>query len=505
MKKILLCCAAILAFGFAPARQEIPVVNNLLIRNGVLIDGTGIKRRVASVRIRQDKITAIGNLTPQPDERVIEANGLVIAPGFIDAHSHADGGILETPDAETQIRQGITTAIVGQDGSSHFPLADWFRQMEEKHVALNFASFVGHGTVRGEVIGEQDKRDATAGDLAKMSALVEQEMKSGALGLSSGLEYVPGRYGSTAEVTACAKAAAKHGGIYISHVRNEDNQAFESFGELIHIAREAHLPAQISHIKLGSAKVWGKAKAVLKMMADAENNGLDISADVYPYTYWQSTPRVLIATENFDSRKEWEEGLAAVGGAQNVRLTGYSPNPSWEGKTVPELSAQTGKDAVSLLQEIVKRTSGEKESATVVVTAMQEKDLERFITSPRIMFCSDGGLRGTHPRGAGSFPRILGEYVRKRRVLGLEDTIRKMTSLPARRMGIPDRGILAVGKKADLVLFDPKTISDTATVAAPTSPPIGLPTVLVNGIPVLENGKITGARPGKVIKAVSSK
>jgi N-acyl-D-amino-acid deacylase len=494
------CCVFVLLAGFEPVRQEPPAPASLIIVNGTVIDGTGAKGRKAAVRVVGDTITEVGDLTPKPGEPVIEAKGLVVAPGFIDTHSHADGGLLDNPDAETQIRQGITTAIVGQDGGSNTPLVDWFGKLEQKKVALNIASFVGHGTVRSQVIGRNEKRAATPEDLTKMATLVEQEMRAGALGLSSGLEYVPGRYGNTNEVIACAKAAARHGGLYISHVRNEDNLAFESFEELIGIAKEAGLPAQISHIKLGSTKVWGKAGDVLKRMAEAEKSGLDISADVYPYTYWQSTIKVLIATEEFDDRKQWEEGLASVGGAKNVRLTTYSLEPDWEGKTLAEISALTGKDAVTLAQEIVHRTQEEKGRESVVVTAMTEKDVSKFIASPRVMFCSDGGLRGTHPRGAGSFPRLLGFYVRARRVLSLEEAVRKMTSLAARRVGFADRGVIAVGKKADITLFDPKTISDAATIARPTAPPVGLPTVLVNGVPVLEDGKVTGAHPGRVLR-----
>jgi len=498
-RSLLFCCLLALSIGLVTA-QTPPVSESLLIHNGTLIDGTGAKRRSASVRISGDTIVEIGRLTPKPNERVIEAKGLVIAPGFVDAHSHADGGLLDTPEAETQVRQGITTAIVGQDGGSNFPLSDWFAKVEQKRITLNVASFVGHGTVREQIIGRTEKRLATSDDLVKMAALVAQEMQSGALGLSSGLEYVPGRYGDTAELIACAKAAAVHRGIYISHVRNEDNEAFAAFEELITVAKEAQIPAQISHIKLGSASVWGKSGVAIKLMADAAKSGLDISADVYPYTFWQSTIRVLIATENFADRKQWTEGIAAVGGAQNVRLTVFSPDKSWEGKTLAELAKLTGKDPITLAQEIVARSQDASAQQSVVVTAMLDKDLDRFIRSPLVMFCSDGSLRGTHPRGAGSFPRILGEYVRKRRVLSLEAAVRKMSSLPAQRFGLLERGILAVGKKADVVLFDPKTVSDTATVAQPTAPPIGIATVIVNGISVLENGKLTGAYSGRVLR-----
>ena len=321
---------------------------------------------------------------------------MIVAPGFIDTHSHADGGLLEKPNAESAIRQGITTAIIGQDGFSHLPLAKFFADIEAKPVALNFASFVGHGTVRSEVLGKDYKRAATTGEIEKMSALVEQEMQSGALGLSSGLEYDPGLYSTTEEVIACAKVAGAQGGIYISHVRDEENEALTSFRELIRIAEEAHLPAQISHIKLGSRPVWGKAKETLKLMQDARQRGLDISADVYPYTFWRSTITVITPTRDWNDRAAWQKGLDEIGGPDNVLLSTYTPDPTWQGKTIAEIAHSTGQDAVTIIQEIVKNTHGEGATGRegVVVTAMQESDLRQFIAAPHIMFCTDGGLSG---------------------------------------------------------------------------------------------------------------
>jgi N-acyl-D-amino-acid deacylase len=486
----------------AGAKVDHRMAQSILIQNGMVVDGTGARGRRADVRVVDEAVAEISpNLFPRTGEAVINAQGKVVAPGFIDTHSHADGGLLETPDAETQIRQGITTSVVGQDGGSHFPLADWLAQVEQRHVALNIASFVGHGTVRGQVMGKDYKRKATADEVRRMRALVAQEMKAGALGLSSGLEYDPGIYSDTSELIALAEVAGIYNGLYISHVRDEENGALDSFKELIRIAEGGRLPAQISHIKLASKPVWGKAGEVFRLMDDARGRGLDITADVYPYTYWQSSITVLMETRDWDNRALWEKGLADIGGAQHVLLSSYEPDPSWAGKTLDELAHRTGKDPVSVIQEIVKKTHGDKSAGeSVVVTAMQERDVRAFIAHPRIMFCTDGGLRGTHPRGAGSFPRILGKYVREDRVLPLEQAIHKATLLPATRMGFHDRGAVAPGKKADLVLFDPRTVRDTATTKDPGSAPIGLTDVLVNGTPVLRDGRITGEHPGRVLR-----
>lgn len=480
--------------------------HSLLIAGGTVVDGSGRPGRAADVRIVGDTIRAVGRLKPVLGERVIDAHGLTVAPGFIDTHSHADGGLLEMPDAETQVRQGITTSIVGQDGGSHFPLADWFGELEKRHVALNIASFVGHGVIRRQVLGAEYKRAATPAELEKMEALVTQEMKSGGLGLSSGLEYDPGFYSSTEELIGCAKAASSLGGIYISHVRDEGNDALKSFSELIRIAEEGRMPAQISHIKLDTQPVWGKAGEALQLMAAARQRGVDVSGDVYPYLYWQSTIMVLIPSRDWDNRAIWAKGLADVGGPEHVLLSSYSADPSWQGKTIAEIAAQTGKDPISVIQQIVHTAHdpGKTASESVVVTAMTDRDLDAFIADPHIMFCSDGGLRGSHPRGAGTFPRLLGVYVRERHVLTLEQAVHKMTDLAARRMGFRDRGQIRPGMKADIVIFDAATVRDTATTAQPQSPPIGIPYVLVNGTPVIDNGALTGQHPGAVLRRTGS-
>lgn len=483
-----------------PASQA----DSLLITGGILVDGTGAKSRRADVRVESDRIAAVGKLSPQPGERVLDARGKVIAPGFIDTHSHADGGLEKNPDAQTQIRQGITTAVVGQDGGSRSPLSDYFTAREAAPAALNLASFSGHGTARRSVLGDDYKRAATPAEIAKMRALVEADMRAGALGLSSGLEYDPGLYAQTDEVIALARVAGQFGGLYISHVRDEENDALQSFREVVRIAEGAHVPAQISHIKLGSSPVWNKTGDVFRLLDEAKKRGVDVSADVYPYTFWQSTITVIIPTRNWGDRAVWEKGLAEIGGPQNVLLTAYSPDKGWENKTLAQIATQTGKDAVTIVQEIVAKTHGDtpqtKGRESVVVTAMRDDDLRAFLADKRIMFCSDGGLSGSHPRGAGSFPRILGRYVREAKVLSLEEAVRKATSLPAARMGFADRGVLKPGAFADVVVFDPATVIDTATTQAPQSPPIGITHVLVNGVLVLDDNKTTGAHPGRVLR-----
>ena len=474
-----------------------------LLRGGTLVDGTGARGKQADVRVRGGRITDVGRLRPDAGETVIDAGGRVVAPGFIDAHSHADGGLLDDPDAETQIRQGICTSVVGQDGGENTPLADWFDRVARRGVALNIASFSGHGSARAFVMGEDYKRPATPTEILRMRAFVAREMQAGALGLSSGLEYDPGIYSTTDEVIALAKIAGIYGGMYISHVRDEQDGALTSFAELVRIAREASLPAQISHIKLGSAAVWNRTGDVFRLMDDARREGLDITADVYPYIYWQSTIIVLIPTREWDNRALWEKGLRDVGGPGNILLSSYSPDASWVGRTIAEIAQTTGRDAVTVIQEIVRRTHGDganKGSESVVVTAMQERDLRAFLSDRRIMFCTDGGLHPSHPRGAGSYPRVLGYYARENRVLPLEEAVRKATSLPAARFGFRDRGIVAPGYRADLVLFDPRTIRDTATTKNAASPPVGLSDVWVNGVPVLASGNPTGNHPGMVLR-----
>ena len=289
----------------------------LLIRNAQLIDGTGAAARRADVRVTGDTIAAIGEgLAAQPGERTIDAGGKVLAPGFIDMHSHADRGIDEAPDAASQVMQGITTAVVGQDGGSEMPIADFYERIARLHPAINYATAVGHGTVRKLVMGGDFKRAATAAEIETMKALVDRGMRDGAVGLSSGLEYDPGFYSKPDELVALGSVVAKYGGYYSSHVRNENQGAFDSWRETIDVGRRNDIPVEISHIKLGVKPVWGRAAEGLKILEDARREGIRVMADWYPYTYWQSSMYVLIETRDFENRDAWTKGLDEIGGAQ---------------------------------------------------------------------------------------------------------------------------------------------------------------------------------------------
>ena len=446
-----------------------------LIDNATIIDGTGKAGYIADVRISGDKIIAIGNLQIAGDE-VIDGRGLVVAPGFIDAHSHADGAL---DKLESQLRQGITTAICGQDGGRDIPVRE--QKQRTAKAAIRFEFFSGHGGLR-EAVMKSQSRKAAPYEIRRMEALLDEDMRAGALGLSSGLEYDAGFASSTQELIDLARVASRHGGMYISHVRDESHGIFDSINELIRIGKEGRLPAQVSHIKMAVADVWGKADRAVGIIEGARKRGQDVTADVYPYTYWQSTIRVLTTSRDYKSRQVWIDALKDVGGPANVRLSSYSPDATWVGKTLEEISKSTGKDASSLIMEIIDKTAEGKGKESVIVTAMSEPDLVTFIKTPWIMFCSDGSGGGSHPRSAGSFPRILGRYVREQHVVSLEEAVRKMTSLPAWRFKLHDRGLIREGLSADIVVFDPKTIKDMSTPQKPTALAVGMHHVFVRGV-----------------------
>lgn len=472
----------------------IPSQPSTLIRGGQVLDGSGRAARFADVRVKGHTIVAIGSLIPQEGEEVIDATGRIVAPGFIDAHSHADSGL---DRLASQFRQGITTAVVGQDGFDPGPTSGVVSRLRAAKTAINFATFAGHGRLRTQAM-KNPKQKATLAEEHAMQRALEADMKAGALGLSTGLEYEPGSYATTAEIVGLARVARRFGGMYISHIRDETKGTFAALAEVRRVAEEAKLPGQVSHIKMGVTSQWGRAEEAKKLMADARARGVDMTADVYPYPAWQSTFAVLTTRTDWERQEVWEEAIRENGGAQNILFANYSKDPSWNGKTLAAVAKSAGKPAAIVAREVALSLRNGA-SASVIVTSMSERDIEAFITDPFVMICSDGAPGGRHPRGAGTFPRVLASYVREKNVLSLPEAVRKMTHLPARRFGFKDRGLILPGMKADIVVFDARTVADRATFSEPTLPPVGISHVLVNGVPVLLDGKVTGARPGQVL------
>lgn len=491
MRKILLLSLLLSVFSAIALAQS----TSILITNGRLIDGTGAKSKNVSLRIVGDTITEIGKLKPNPNERVIDARGNVVAPGFIDIHNHSETGLEREPTANSQILQGITTLAVGPDGGSPWPIAQYLQRREQKPPAVNVLAFVGHATVRRKVLGDNFNRTATKAEIEEMAALVEQGMREGAVGLSSGLEYDVGLPSTTEEVIALARVAAKYRGIYMSHIRDEADAMLVALKEAIRIGREANIPVQISHIKMGTVGVWNKSLEAIAMIEEARKDKVDVTADCYPYDTWHSTITVLVPSRKHEDPREVSKGLNDVGGAANVTITNCSHHREYEGKTLQQLADDNKTTAVEMYQRIVKEGG-----ASVVCRSMIDKDIEAFYRQPWVMVSSDGGIGGRHPRGAGTFPRVLGRFVREKKWLKLEEAVRKMTSAPAMRLGLKDRGELRVGAKADVVIFDAKKVLDNATFTKPFEAPIGIVHVFVNGEQVVNDSKVSGATPGRVLQ-----
>ena len=476
-----------------------------LIRNATVLDGTGTPGRRIDVRIAGTKIVDIGRLTPTPTDHVVDAEGLTLAPGFIDTHSHHDRGLNEQPAALAAVSQGITTIVVGQDGGSAYPLTKLLDGFTASPAAVNIASYVGHGTLRRQVMGSDYRRPATDAELTKMRELLRAEMQAGAFGLSTGLEYDPGIYSQPEEVLALARDAAASGGRYMSHIRSEDRHFWKAVDEVITIGREAKLPVHISHLKLAMRNLWGQSEKLIQILDRARAEGVQLTADIYPYTYWQSGATVLFPARNYDDRAEAELVLKEVVAPSDLLFTSFSPNPAYAGKTLAQIAAQRGTEPAVTLLALIKEAEASDGSASVVGTSMNENDVARLMQWRFANICSDGALGGGHPRGFGAFPRVLGGYVRERRVMPLEEAVRKMTSLSAANAGIKERGLITPGHFADLVLFDSRTVVDRATTAAPQAVSAGIKTVWVNGVVVFADGATSGSRPGHVLRSSSLK
>jgi N-acyl-D-amino-acid deacylase len=478
---------------------------SLRIVNARLIDGTGAPARLGSLRITGDRIAAVGDVEPVPGEAVFDAHGLVLAPGFIDTHSHAGADLDKLPDALGAVSQGITTIVSGQDGDSDFPLSEFFTRLEKAPAAVNVASYTGHGTLREKVMGKDFRRAATADEIAQMSRLLDSDLAAGSLGLSSGLEYDPGIYSSRDELIALARVAAQHKRRYISHIRSEDRTFWEAIDEILTIGREAKLPVQIAHIKLAMRSLWNQAPRLLKLLDDARAQGIDVTADIYPYLYWHSSLTVLFPKRDFDNLDTARQVLAEIAPPEGLLLGRYRPHPAYAGRTLADIAKERGEAPETTLIALIRdaeamRRQGEKEVESVIATSMIESDLERLLAWPHTNLCTDGELDGRHPRGFGAFPRVLGVYVRERKELALEEAVRKMTSLAAAHVGFQDRGRLAPGTYADLVLFDPATVIDRATTSDPHAVSAGIERVWVNGQVVFAQGASSGLRPGRVLR-----
>ena len=497
---------------------------DLILRGGRVIDGTGNPWVRADVGLRGDRIARIGDLTDSVARRDIDATGLVVAPGFIDPHTHAVRGIFDVPTADNYLLQGVTTLTEGNDGSSPFPIGPHLARIAETAISPNWAVFVGQGTIRSEVVGADD-REPTPDELDRMRALVAEAMAQGALGLSTGLFYVPGSFTSTEEVIELSKVAATHGGIYISHMRDEAQRLLDSVRETIRIGEEAGLPVQMTHHKAISKDMWGQSVESLALVDAARARGVDITIDQYPYTASQTTINALVpqwaqagGRDEFLARLDDPETRRRIrgeivyriehdrggGDPQNVVIGLCTWDRSLEGKSLAEILAEretevTLANAADLIMEIIVRGG-----ARAIYHAMDEADVERIMQHPVTAIGSDGGVSVfgesvPHPREYGTFARVLGRYVRERGVLTLEEAVRKMSGATAQRLGLQDRGVLREGLFADIAVFDPATIQDRATFVEPHQYAEGVEYVLVNGTLVVDGGRHTGARPGRVL------
>ncbi len=497
--------AVISLFGAVSLAALLPLFSqqkphaSFLIMNAQLADGTGAPLRRANVRVAYSHVVGIGQLDPEKDEPVIDAKGLVLAPGFIDIHNHSEEGILTDPLAESQIAQGITSLVVGPDGESPWPIIHWVRSVQQLHTTPNVSIFAGHATLREQVMGKDYKRAATPPEIKMMELFLGQAMNQQALGLSSGLEYEVGSYSNTDELVALAKVAVEHGGIYMTHIRDEADRAFDALSEEIAIGERAHIPVEHSHIKLGTVGVQGKATAYINVINDARARGVDIMADCYPYDAWHANLKVLVPDKQYENPKSVAKALADVGGASHITLTQFKSNLAYIGHTLAELAKSAHISDVDMYIRLIREGDAANTEATIICQSMIESDIKAFYQQPWVMVGSDGGIGSGHPRGAGTFPRVLGVYVREKHWLTLPEAIRKMTSLPAQRLGWKDRGIIREGMFADLVLFNPETVIARSTYTDPTALPSGIEKVFVNGVLVWDNGKPTSARPGSFL------
>jgi dihydroorotase/N-acyl-D-amino-acid deacylase len=527
---------------------------DLVITNGHIIDGTGSPWYSGDVGIRDGKVAAIGNLAAAPRKRTIDAAGKVVAPGFIDMLGQSELSILVDPRLPSKIFQGITTEITGEGGSiaplndaiiqidrpgyDHYKInPDWrtfrqyFARLEKQGMGINLASYVGATQVRRMVLGD-DNKQPTPEQLEQMKALVREAMKDGTVGVSTALEYAPAPYAKTEELIALAAEGGKFGGIYSTHMRNESDSVLEAIDEALRVGREAHVPVEIWHIKVAGKENWGRMPEVVAKINAARAAGADVAADTYAYTAWFNSfsafvpawahdggdakmverlkdpaTRARIRKDMLTPSKDWDNEWQEIPGPEAVMI-GVVQNPKLlplQGKRLSEIANLWDKDPMDALFDFLI----EDPASDVAVFGMSQPDVTLALQQPWVAIDNDSsgtspegilGQEHPHPRAYGTFPRILRKYVREDKALTLEDAIRKMSALPAQRLRFTDRGVLKAGMWADVVIFDPATVRDLATFDNPNQLSEGMEYVLVNGVPVIDGGKMTGALPGKVLR-----
>jgi dihydroorotase/N-acyl-D-amino-acid deacylase len=515
-------CAMTLLLAVGLWGQAAPY--DVIISGARVVDGSGSPWFLADIGIRGDRIAAVGALGDAPAGVRIDAKGMVVAPGFIDIHSHGRRGIAAVPTAENYLREGVTTIVEGPDGSSPLPIATFLDGIRKTAVSVNFATFVGQGSIRQAVIGLAN-RPATAAEIEKMKDLAAQAMRDGAFGLSTGLFYVPGNFTPTEEVIELAKVVGKMGGIHISHMREEASHVLDSVRETIRIGEEGGLPTQITHHKMIGQPNWGKSVDSLKLVEEARARGVDVTIDQYPYTASSTGIAALVPQWALEGgQKSTNERLAApdqrarikaaivqnlkvdrgAGDPKNVAIVNCAFDRTLAGKNLTQLTQARGvepnmENAAETVMDLVN-----KGGCSAVYHAIAEEDVVRIMRAPFTMIASDGdipvfGQAAPHPRSYGTFARVLGVYVREKHVLTLEDAVRRMSAYPAQRLKIWDRGMLRPGMKADVIVFDPATVADRAEYDKPHQYSVGVRDVLVNGKFVLRQDKVTAERPGRVL------
>jgi N-acyl-D-amino-acid deacylase len=513
----------LVSLAVAPEAQAPPY--DLLIRNGRIVDGTGSPWYRGDLAVRGDTIVRIAPRIDAPAAKTIDAAGKIVAPGFIDIHTHSRRGIFQVPTAENYVRQGVTTLMEGPDGSSPLPIKPFLDRVTALKVSPNFGLFVGQGTIRDEVIGPLNRK-ATDAELEKMRGLVRQGMEDGAFGLSSGLFYVPGTFTPTAEVVELAKVAGRMGGIYISHMRDEASSILDSVRETIEIGEKGGLPTQVTHHKIIGKSNWGKSADTLALIDAARARGVDATIDQYPYTASSTSIQaalmpayaleggrdaVLKRLRTPGMRNELQKETARLileerggGDPNNVQIARCDWDHTLDGKRLGEVTKGRGltptvENAADTALWIV-----EKGGCSGIFHAINEDDLQRILRHPATMIGSDGevpifGESNPHPRSYGTFARVLGRYVRELKTITLEEAVRKMSAFPAQRIGLADRGVLREGMKADIAIFDPATVRDLARFENPHQYAEGMSQVVVNGVVAFDGGRMTDARPGRIL------